>query len=151
LTATAGDSSVALGWSASATATNYYIKLSLTSGTGYSIVATNASLAFTNTGLNNGALYHFVVSALNASGESTNSTEVSARPTSFAPTQLGFVKAGNQLQLNWPADHTGWQLQSQTNSLGTNWVNVAGSTQINQAMLPMNTANGAVFFRLVRP
>ncbi len=34
-----------------------------------------------------------------------------------AQPQFGFVVAGNQLQLNWPVDHTGWQLQSQTNSL----------------------------------
>jgi hypothetical protein len=53
-------------------------------------------------------------------------------------------------------DRTGWQLQSQTNSLaagglGTNWVNVAGSAQTNRVPLTMNPANGAVFFRLVRP
>ncbi len=80
-----------------------------------------------------------------------NSTEISARPTSLAPTQLGFVTAGNQLQLNWQVDHTGWQLQSQTNSLGTNWVNVAGSTQTNLVTMLLNTTNGAVFFRLVWP
>jgi hypothetical protein len=149
LAAVAGDGNVALSWSASATATNYHIKCSLTSGSGYAIVATNASLAFTNSGLNDGTLYYFVVSALNAYGESANSAEVSARPTSFVPTHLGFVTADNQLQLNWPANHTGWQLQSQTNSLGTNWVNVAGSGQTNQVLLPLNAADGAVFFRLV--
>ena len=62
---------------------------------------------------------------------------------------------GNQFELNWPADHTGWQLQSQTNSLpaglGTNWVNVAGSEQTNDVVWPMNAADGAVFFRLVSP
>jgi hypothetical protein len=155
LAAVAGDGNVALSWSASATATNYYIKRSLTTGNGYTTIATNASVAFTNTGLNNGTLYYFVVSAANASGESGNSTEAGARPTSFAPTQLGFVTAGTQLQLNWPADHTGWQLQSQTNSLtaglGTNWVNVSSSAQTNQVTVPLNAANGAVFFRLVRP
>jgi alpha-N-arabinofuranosidase len=155
LAAVAGNGNVALSWSASATATNYCIKRSLTSGSGYAIVATNASLAFTNTGLSNGTLYYFAVSALSASGESADSTEVSARPTSLAPTQLGFFTAGNQLQLNWPADHTGWQLQSQTNSLttglGTNWVSVGDSIQTDQMVWPLGTANGAVFFRLMRP
>ena len=65
------------------------------------------------------------------------------------------MTAGNQLQLKWPLDHTGWQLQSQANNLpvglGTNWVNVTGSVQTNQVLLPVNTANGAVFFRLVQP
>jgi hypothetical protein len=151
LTATAGDSSVALSWSASATATNYYVKLSTTSSGGYINIATNTSLTFTNTGLNNGTLYYFVVSALNAAGESTNSTEVSARPMSFLPTQLGFVMVDNQFQLNWTSDHTGWQLQSQTNSLGTNWVNVTSSAQTNRVAMPVDKANGTVFFRLVRP
>ncbi|HMP83635.1 MAG TPA: hypothetical protein PKA41_13120 [Verrucomicrobiota bacterium] len=102
-------------------------------------VNANASLTVTNIGLNNGTLYDFVVSA---------------RPTSFAPTQLGFANAGNQLQLNWPEDHTGWLLQSQTNSLtsglGTNWSNVADSTETNLMTLPVNAADDAVFFRLMR-
>ena len=151
LTATAGNAQVALSWSASATATNYYVKRSTTSGSGYANIATNASLTFTNTGLNNGTLYYFVVSGVNAAGGGANSTEASARPTSSASAQLGFVPAGNQLQFNWPLDHTGWQLQSQSNSLGTNWVNVTSSAQTNQVAMPVDKANGAVFFRLVRP
>jgi hypothetical protein len=80
LTATADDGSVALNWSASATAANYFVKRSTTSGGGYTSIATNASLAFTNSGLTNGTLYYFVVSAGNTFGESTNSAQVSARP-----------------------------------------------------------------------
>ncbi|MGO8743183.1 MAG: fibronectin type III domain-containing protein [Limisphaerales bacterium] len=151
LSAAPGGAQVALSWNASSGATNYLVQRSTTSGSGYINIATNASLAFTNTGLSNGTLYYFVVSGVNWAGEGANSTEVSARPTSLAPTQLGFVTAGNQLQLNWPVDHTGWQLQSQTNSLGTNWVNVAGSTQTNLVTMFLNTTNGAVFFRLVWP
>ncbi len=155
LTAMAGDGSVALNWSASATATNYFIKRSTTSGSGYTSIATNASLAFTNTGLANGTLYYFVVSAVNASGESTNSTQVSARPTSSASVAMNAANGAGQLQISWPADHTGWQLQSQTNNLtrglGTNWVNVPTSIQTNQMTVPLNSTNGSVFFRLVRP
>ena len=155
LTATAGDGSVALNWSASATATNYFVKRSTTSGSGYTAVATNTSLAFTNMGLNNGTLYYYVVSALNGAGESTNSTQISARPTSSASVAMNAANAAGQLQISWPADHTGWQLQSQTNNLtsglGTNWVNVPASMQTNQMTVPLNSTNGSVFFRLVRP
>jgi cellulose 1,4-beta-cellobiosidase len=146
---------VALNWSAASTATGYKIKRSLTNGSGYVNIVTNASLTFTNTGLANGTLYYFVVSATNSFGESTNSTQVSARPTSSASVAMNAVNAAGQLQISWPADHTGWQLQAQTNTLtsglGTNWVNVTSSDQTNQLTVPLNSTNGSVFFRLVRP
>jgi hypothetical protein len=63
---------------------------------------------------------------------------------------MNAANAGGQLQISWPTDHTGWQLQAQTNNLGTNWVNVSASAQTNQMTLPIN-ATGAVFFRLMRP
>jgi len=154
LAATFGDASVALNWSAATNATSYFVKRSLTSGSGYANIATNAGLVFTNTGLANGTVYFYVVSAVNAIGESANSAQASARPTASAAPQLSFAAAGNQFQLTWPADHTGWQLQTQASDLatglGTNWVDVFSSTETNQMLLP-NATNGAVFFRLVRP
>jgi hypothetical protein len=52
-------------------------------------------------------------------------------------------------------DHTGWQLQSQTNSLAVglsnDWSNVGDSMQTNLVLVPISTTNGAVFFRLARP
>ena len=314
LAATAGNAQVALSWSASGTATNYYVKRSTTSGSGYVTVATNASLAFTNTGLGNGTTYYYVVSAVNADGESDDSAEVSATPqfvynfgfetpalgtyqynpsgaswtftpssgnngsgitpngtlfnssnpnapegsqvaflqststvaqalsgfvpgakyavtfsaaqragqfqhggqtwnlkldntvvASYAPSatatsyvdyttnftataathtltfagtdlvggdntvfldnvriapapsltsvQLGLqstnLPPGNLFQLSWPADHTGWRVQMQTNGLGTNWVNVLNSDYVNALRMPMT--NGCTFFRLVYP
>jgi autotransporter-associated beta strand protein len=59
---------------------------------------------------------------------------------------------GGNLTLSWPADRTGWVLQSQTNSLtGTNWVSVPGSESTNQWVMPIDSSNGSVFFRLVLP
>ena len=78
--ATAGSGQVALTWSASAGATSYNVKRATTSGGPYTTVASPATTAFTNTGLTNGTTYFFVVSAVNASGESANSTQVSATP-----------------------------------------------------------------------
>ncbi|HXI70618.1 MAG TPA: LamG-like jellyroll fold domain-containing protein [Verrucomicrobiae bacterium] len=155
LAALAGDGSVTLSWSASPNATSYFVKRSTTSGTGYTGIATNANLTFTNTSLANGTLYFFVVSATNSFGESPNSAQVGARPTSFAPVAIGMSIASGQLQFSWPTDHTGWILQSQTNDLasglGTNWVSISNSDQTNLMAVPMSTTNGAVFFRLLRP
>jgi autotransporter-associated beta strand protein len=68
-------------------------------------------------------------------------------------TAIGSSFDGSKLTLNWPADRTGWTLQAQTNAigagLGTNWVDVAGSTLTNRVNIPVNAANGAVFFRLI--
>jgi hypothetical protein len=155
LQAIPGDAQAALNWNASAGATNYFVERSTTSGGGFTAIATNASLNFTNTGLNNGTLYFFVVSAVNAYGESTNSLQVSARPTASAPVAMSATNVPGQLKISWPADHTGWQLQSQMNTLtaglGTNWVNLFDSEQTNQMTAPLSSTNGAVFFRLVRP
>jgi len=74
---------------------------------------------------------------------------------STSRTNITFSVSGNTLGLSWPADHTGWTLQAQTNAphqgLGTTWGTVAGSSATNQVFLPINPANGSVFFRLVAP
>ncbi len=72
------------------------------------------------------------------------------------PTNIVFsVTGGNQLTLTWPADHTGWRLLAQTNSLSvglsTNWSTVPNSTNVNQVTIPMNLTNGSVFYRLTYP
>jgi hypothetical protein len=74
---------------------------------------------------------------------------------STSPTNITMQISGNLLTLAWPADHTGWRLQAQTNSAGQglsdNWVDVADSTNVNQETMPIDPANGSVFFRLIYP
>ena len=156
LSATPGNSQVALIWTASAGASSYNVKRSTISGGAYTNIAAGVTaMNYTNTGLTNGTLYYFVVSAVNAGGESGNSSQAAAQPISTSAPQLGFGVSGVQLQFNWPADHTGWRLQAQTNSvvagLGTNWTTVANSTNINQLTIPMSATNGSMFYRLVYP
>lgn len=59
--------------------------------------------------------------------------------------------AGNVLSLGWP-DHLGWTLQTQTNSLssglGTNWVDVSGSTSVTNMNVVVDPAKPTVFYRL---
>jgi hypothetical protein len=72
-----------------------------------------------------------------------------------SPTVLSYAVSGNQITLSWPADHTGWRLQQQTNNpgigLGTSWSDVSGSTSVNQMILPISRTNGTVFYRLKYP
>ena len=156
LTATlTSNGQVELSWVASTNATSYNVKQATMSGGTYTTSTNVTGLVYTNTGLVNGTLYYFVVSAVNSFGESTNSAQVSARPVSTASPQITFWNNGGQIYVGWPADHTGWWLQMQTNSvdegLGTNWVNVSGSDATNQISIPINTVNGSAFFRLVSP
>lgn len=65
------------------------------------------------------------------------------------------VNNGSNLVFSWPADHRGWLLQVQTNSLtlgiGTNWVTVPGSATVISVTNTMNPVNESVFYRLAIP
>jgi len=155
LSATAGDSQVALSWTPVAATESYNIKRSLVSGSSYNLVAANAGPAFTDTGVSNGTTYYYVVTATNSAGEGVTSPEASALPLSSVAPQIGFSIAANQAQVSWPQDHTGWLLQTQTNppgaGLSTNWVTVGGSGGSNQIFMPADNIDGSVYFRLVHP
>ncbi len=90
LSATASNVAVNLTWVASGGATSYNVKRSLTSGSGYATVANVIGTNVTDAGLTYDTTYYYVVSALSASGESSNSSEVSvttgALPGSLAVT-----------------------------------------------------------------
>lgn len=84
LTATAGNAQVSLSWSASAGATSYHVKRSTTNGSGYTQMAAPAVPSFIDMTVTNGTAYFYVVSALNAAGESGNSTQATATPANVA-------------------------------------------------------------------
>ena len=71
------------------------------------------------------------------------------------PTNITAAVSGNVLTLSWPADHLGWHLQIQTNSvsigINTNWVTLTGSDAVTSTNLTINPANGTVFYRMVYP
>lgn len=80
LSASARSGKVALLWSVVAGAVGYNVKRSTSSGSGYTTVTNVATTNFISSGLANGTSYYFVVSAVNAYGESANSTEAGATP-----------------------------------------------------------------------
>jgi hypothetical protein len=59
------------------------------------------------------------------------------------------------LRLSWPTNGGPWRLQTQTNALdrgvGNNWVDVPGSAATNSLIVPVDPANGSVFYRLITP
>jgi fibronectin-binding autotransporter adhesin len=87
---------------------------------------------------------------LAVNGSITLLSGMSATPTPITST----ISSGTNY-LSWPVDHTGWTLQSQTNSLAvglsTNWTVVAGSTTTNAVAVPVVLTNPATFYRLNLP
>ena len=69
----------------------------------------------------------------------------------LTPTNLAATFSNGNLTLSWPADHTGWHLQAQTNVLGTNWWSFIGSETTNSWVVPINLTNQSVYFRLIYP
>jgi Glycoside hydrolase family 44 len=81
LSATAGDKQIALSWTASAGATSYNVKRATTHGGPYTNISSPTATTYTDSELVDGTTYYYVVSGLNAGGQSANSSEVSATPT----------------------------------------------------------------------
>ncbi len=140
---------VSLNWNAAASASSYNVKRSTTNGGPYPVVASTVPTNYTDGIMVNGAAYYYVVSALNAGGESTNSSQTVVIPQ---PPQLSLASAGsNEVSLSWPGWATNFALYS-TPSLAppTNWhrvTNIPLSTGgVFNLVLPVTT-NAKLFFR----
>jgi fibronectin type 3 domain-containing protein len=125
LQATPGNTQVSLSWTASTGATSYHVKRSTTSGGPYTQVSAPTVANFADTSLTNGTTYYYVVSALNATGESANSSQASATPIApvtppAAPTGLQATAGNAQVSLTWTgsAGATGYHVKRSTTSGG---------------------------------
>jgi hypothetical protein len=88
LAAIPGDGQARLTWTGSQGATGYVIYRGLSSGlstNGTPVFTNGTSTAYTDTGLANGTPYYYVVSAISAGGESTNSAEIVVTPAAVVP------------------------------------------------------------------
>jgi hypothetical protein len=95
-----------------------------------------------------------VTSADNATNQ-TYTVNVTLQP-SLAPAPLTTSVSGNTLSLTWPADHLGWHLEAQTNTLGaglttSGWVAIPGTDLVTQTNMTIIKTNPAAFFRITYP
>ena len=92
LSATANNGQVTLSWQPVSGATSYSL-YGGTSSSGKAIITSVGGISYIDTGLANGAMYYFEVSAVNSSGESARSSEVSGDAAGGA---AGFECDGDQ-------------------------------------------------------
>lgn len=100
VTATAGDASASLSWTAATaelgyTISAYEVGQSTVSGSGYGYTNVGNVLSSTRSSLTNGTAYYFVVRALDSLGDAiATSTEVTATPVASAATTPGDSGSG---------------------------------------------------------
>lgn len=154
LSATAGNAQITLSWTGSANAASYKVKRATTSGGPYTTVATPTATTYTNTGLTNGTVYYYVVSAVNsASAESGNSSQASATPTAgttipSAPTGLTASSGNAQVALTWNTSSgaTGYKVKRATVSGGP-YAEIAIPT--GTSYTDTGLTNGTVYYYVV--
>jgi hypothetical protein len=91
VTATSGNGQATLSWSSVTNAARYKVKRASASGGPYADITTSTATSYTDTGLTNGTLYYYVVSAANNVGESAVSTETSVVPNPAAAKLTGTI------------------------------------------------------------
>src|SRR4030095_425130 len=114
LAASAGDATVSLSWTGSSGAQTYTVKRGLDSAGPFTSIASGlTSTAYVDNSVSNGTTYYYVVTALNAGGESPNSNAASATPQAppssvpNAPTSLtGIALSRTQVRITW-TDNSG--------------------------------------------
>jgi fibronectin type 3 domain-containing protein len=153
LQATPGNLQVSLTWTASTGATSYHVKRSTTNGGPYAQVSAPTAANFTDISVTNGTTYYYVVSALNATGESANSSQASATPLApvtppAAPTGLQATAGNAQVSLTWTssAGATSYHVKRSTTSGGP-YTQVAQPTATSDA--DTGLTNGTTYYYVV--
>jgi fibronectin type 3 domain-containing protein len=120
--AAVSSSQINLAWNMVTNAASYNVKRSTTNGGPYVIIATGVTATnYDDTGLADDTTYFYVVSAVNAGGESASSVQVSATTMLTAPAGLmATAVSANQISLTWNAvtNATSYNVKRSTTSGG---------------------------------
>jgi len=135
VSATGGAKQVTIAWSAVSGATSYNVYWATTSGVTISgTKITGATSPYVQTGLAASTTYYYIVTAVNAAGESSASAQVSAATNApvvtipSAPTGVSAVGGANQVNISWSA-------VSGATSYNIYYLATAGVTKTNGAKI----------------
>jgi len=158
LVAVPSDSQVSLSWQApvddGGSAITGYRVYRKTGSSSYSLLATVVTLAYTDGSVSNGVTYSYVVTAVNAAGESPYSNEVSTTPIAVPspPVNLVAVPSDGQMSLSWqaPVDDggsavTGYRVYRKTGSSSYSLL----ATVVTLAYTDGSVSNGVTYFYVV--
>jgi hypothetical protein len=163
LGAVAGNAQVFLLWAAPANTTSYNLYYSTTTGVtpanGTKVTGITTS-SYTQTGLTNGTTYYFIVTAVNANGESAPSSQASATPNipavagagaPIAPSALSAAAGNSQVSVLWALSPgaTSYNLyySTATGVTPANGTRVAGITSNTYTQLGLT--NGTPYYFIV--
>lgn len=94
------DRRVSLAWMSDPSASGYVVKRAAAPGTAFAVVARPTTPRFTDEAVKNGTAYTYLISALNALGESAPAAEVTVRPGAF----VAAVNCGGAAEGQFAAD-----------------------------------------------
>ncbi|MFD0587192.1 S8 family serine peptidase [Paenibacillus sp. GCM10027627] len=139
VTASPGDTSVFVSWTASAGATSYTVKRGTASGGPFTTVASQVTgTSFLNTGLTNGTTYYYVVTASGVTGESGPSAVVQAKPVvspaTGAPAAPALSHTNQNQSKNYSVKWTIWWGNN-----GSSWKLIENNVVIHHAALTDNS------------
>ncbi len=152
VTVTTGDTQVTIAWDAVAGATSYNIYCNTTGNpdnTSPKVIVTNPT--YTRTNLTNGTTYYCVVSAVDSTGESNLSNQVSVAPMG-SPTGVAAMSGNNQAIISWNAvpGATAYNIYYAINNPG----GASAGTKIVSVSSPYNhtgLTNGTPYYYVVEP
>lgn len=159
-TATAqSSSSIQITWTdASNNETGFEVERSLTSGSGFALVTTTAANAtsFTNTGLTASTTYYYRIRAVNASGQSAYTSQVTATTLvapPAAPTGLtASATSTSSITLNWTdasSNETGFDVERSTTS-GSGFSVVTTTAANATSYVDPSLSSGITYYYRVR-
>jgi autotransporter-associated beta strand protein len=152
LTATAGNGSVSLSWSAVAGATGYNVKRATVSGGPYATLQAGvAGTSATDDTTTNGTTYHYVVTAILSGSESAPSAQASGTPAAVltAPGGLTASPLNSAARLTWNAvaGATSYKVKRATVSGGP--YTVVASGLLSTLHTDVSLTNGSTYHYVV--